>query len=47
MLAHNKTKGVDLRNAEVTIKLELEHNKLNIITQKTSRIRGFPPRKSR
>jgi len=42
MLAHNKTKGVDLRNAEVTIKLELEHNKLNIITQKHQGLGGFP-----
>ena len=42
MLAHNKTKGVDLRNAEVTIKLELEHNKLNIITQKYQGLGGFP-----
>ena len=42
MLAHNKTKGVDLRNAEVTIKLELEHTKLNIITQRYSGLGGFP-----
>jgi len=42
MLAHNKTKGVDLRNAEVTIKLELEHNKLNIITKKYQGLGGFP-----
>ncbi|RXI26428.1 tRNA uracil 4-sulfurtransferase ThiI [Aliarcobacter trophiarum] len=42
MLAHNNTKGVDLRNAEVTIKLELEHNKLNIITEKYKGLGGFP-----
>lgn len=42
MLAHNKTKGVDLRSAEVTIKLELEHNKLNIITKKYQGLGGFP-----
>lgn len=42
MLAHNTTKGVDLRSAEVTIKLELEHNKLNIITKKYQGLGGFP-----
>ncbi|AXK48476.1 tRNA 4-thiouridine(8) synthase ThiI [Aliarcobacter trophiarum LMG 25534] len=42
MLAHNNTRGVDLRNAEVTIKLELEHNKLNIITEKYKGLGGFP-----
>ncbi len=34
MLAHNKTKGVDLRNAEVTIKLELEHNEFKYLLHK-------------
>ena len=35
MLAMNEgqTKGVFLRNAEVTINLELEHTQLNIITK--------------
>ncbi|WP_198306267.1 tRNA uracil 4-sulfurtransferase ThiI [Arcobacter vandammei] len=43
MLAHNpKTKGVDLRNADYTINLELEHSKLNIITKKYYGMGGFP-----
>ncbi|QKF73037.1 tRNA uridine 4-sulfurtransferase [Aliarcobacter faecis] len=43
MLACNpKTKGVDLRTAEVTINLELEHAKLNIITKKHYGLGGFP-----
>ena len=44
MLAMNegKTKGVALKNAEVTINIELEHTQLNIITQKHMGLRGFP-----
>jgi len=43
MLAMNKnSKGVDLKNAEVTINLELEHSKLNIITKKYLGMGGFP-----
>lgn len=42
MLAHNQTKGVDLRNAEVTINIELSHKQLNIITQKYRGLSGFP-----
>jgi len=42
MLHNNDTKGVDLRNAEVTIKLELINNQLNIITQKYQGLSGFP-----
>ena len=42
MLHNNETKGVDLRNAEVTIKLELINNQLNIITQKYKGLSGFP-----
>ena len=42
MLAHNKTKGVDLKNPEVTIKVELEHAQLNIITKKHYGLGGFP-----
>ena len=44
MLAMNegKTKGVALKNAEVTINVELEHTQLNIITQKHMGLRGFP-----
>jgi len=43
MLAMNKnSKGVSLKNAEVTINLELEHSKLNIITKKYFGMGGFP-----
>jgi thiamine biosynthesis protein ThiI len=42
MLHNNDTKGVDLRNAQVTIKLELINNQLNIITQKYKGLSGFP-----
>lgn len=43
MLAHNdETKGVSLKNPDVTIKLELEHAQLNIITQKHIGFGGFP-----
>ena len=42
MLAHNKTKGVDLRTAEVTIKIELVDNQLNIITSRYKALGGFP-----
>lgn len=44
MLAMNEgqTKGVLLRDAEVTINLELEHAQLNIITKKHMGLRGFP-----
>ncbi|RXJ90849.1 tRNA 4-thiouridine(8) synthase ThiI [Arcobacter sp. CECT 8983] len=43
MLAQNpNSKGVDLRNAEVTINIELIHKQLNIITQKYQGLSGFP-----
>ena len=43
MLAHNEnTKGVDLRTADVTINIQLEHAQLNIITQKYRGMGGFP-----
>lgn len=44
MLAMNQetTKGVDLKNADVTINLELEHSSLNIITKKYMGLGGFP-----
>jgi len=42
MLAHNKTKGVDLRTPEVTINVELMNNQLNIITLKHKGLGGFP-----
>ncbi len=42
MLAHNETKGVDLHHPEVTIRLELINNQLNIITIKHEGLSGFP-----
>ena len=42
MLAHNETKGVDLHHPEVTIRLELINNQLNIITIKHAGLGGFP-----
>jgi len=42
MLAHNETKGVDLHNPEVTIRMELINNQLNIITTKHIGLAGFP-----
>ncbi|MFX4232577.1 tRNA uracil 4-sulfurtransferase ThiI [Aliarcobacter butzleri] len=44
MLAMNTkdTKGVALKNAEVTINIELEHAQLNIITKKYMGLGGFP-----
>jgi len=42
LLAHSKAKGVDLRNAEFTVRLELIHNQLNIITTKYKGLSGFP-----
>jgi len=42
LLAHTEAKGVDLRNAEVTVRLELIHNQLNIISTKYKGLSGFP-----
>jgi len=42
MLAHSSAKGVDLHNPEVTIRLELINNQLNIITLKHTGLAGFP-----
>lgn len=43
MLANSKnTKGVSLKNAQVTINLELINNQLNIITKKYKGLSGFP-----
>jgi len=42
MLAHNKTKGVDLHDPEVTIRMELINDQLNIITTKHVGLAGFP-----
>jgi len=42
MLATYPTKGVDLHNPEVTIRIELLNNQLNIITTKHVGLSGFP-----
>ncbi|NQY52528.1 MAG: tRNA 4-thiouridine(8) synthase ThiI [Campylobacteraceae bacterium] len=42
MLAMNKSSKVDLHNPEVTIKLELLNNQLNIITDRYKGLGGFP-----
>ncbi len=42
LLAHSKAKGVDLHNPEVTVRLELINNQLNIITDKHIALGGYP-----
>lgn len=42
MLATYPNNGVDLHNPEVTIRIELLNNQLNIITQKHKGLSGFP-----
>jgi len=42
LLAHSNAKGVDLRNAETTVVLELIDAQLNIITTKYKGLSGFP-----
>ncbi|RXJ86723.1 tRNA uracil 4-sulfurtransferase ThiI [Arcobacter sp. CECT 8985] len=42
MLANNDTKGVKLKDAEVTVKLELIEKQLNIITYRHKGLGGFP-----
>jgi len=42
ILAHTDAKGVDLHNPEVTIRIELINNQLNIITQRHEGLSGFP-----
>ena len=42
MLASFPSNGVDLHNPEVTIRIELLNNQLNIITQKHVGLAGFP-----
>ncbi len=42
MLAHSEAKSVDLKNPEVTIRLELIDNQLNIITSAYKGLSGFP-----
>ena len=41
-LAHSKAKGVDLHNPEVTVRIELINNQLNIITDKHIGLGGYP-----
>ena len=42
LLANTQAKAVDLRNADITIKMELIESQLNIITQKYKGLSGFP-----
>jgi thiamine biosynthesis protein ThiI len=42
ILAHSKAKGVDLRNPDVTVRLEYINHQLNIITNKYAGLSGFP-----
>ena len=42
LLAHSNAKGVDLRNPEITIRIELMEAQLNIITTKYKGLSGFP-----
>ena len=42
MLANSPSNGVDLHHPEVTIRLELINNQLNIITHKYAGLGGFP-----
>jgi len=41
-LAHSNAKGVDLHNPEITIRMELINNQLNIITEKHAGLGGYP-----
>jgi len=42
LLANTAAKGVDLRNPDVTIRLELVHEQLNVITTAYKGLSGFP-----
>jgi len=42
ILAHSQAKGVDLHHPEVTIRIELINNQLNIITEKHQGLGGYP-----
>jgi len=42
LLANSQAKSVDLKNAEVTIRMELINKQLNIITSKYKGLSGFP-----
>ncbi len=41
-LAHSKAKGVDLHHPEITIRIELINNQLNIISDKHQGLGGYP-----
>ena len=41
-LAHSKAKGVDLHHPEVTVRVELINNQLNIISDKYKGLGGYP-----
>ena len=42
LLAHSNAKGVDLKNPEITVRMELIEAQLNIITTKYKGLSGFP-----
>jgi len=42
ILAHSKAKGVDLHHPEITVRIELVNNQLNIITDKHIALGGYP-----
>ncbi len=42
ILAHSKAKSVDLHNPEITVRIELINNQLNIITKKHKGLGGYP-----
>ena len=42
LLANSNAKGVDLHNPEVTVRIELINNQLNIITKKHTALGGYP-----
>ena len=42
LLAHSKARCVDLKQPETTVRLELIHNQLNVITTKYKGLSGFP-----
>jgi thiamine biosynthesis protein ThiI len=42
LLAHTDAKSVDLHNPDITVKMELIENQLNIITTKYKGLSGFP-----
>jgi thiamine biosynthesis protein ThiI len=41
-LAHSKAKGVDLHHPEITVRIELINNQLNIISDKHQGLGGYP-----